>query len=176
MADIVTVPAGDFTPGALAALQNAAALINASWNQANLKTTSFENKIDALGTLLDTPGLVPDIAADVAATPTVIEPVVTIPPTQSAGDVMTLFDTKYLELVALLSDKFTLFRNTYFPDEGVAYTAAEDWLQAAVANPSGGLPSAVSTQILEEDRTRILADGALTMLWWPRCRSGRHPS
>lgn len=159
MADIVTVPQGNFTPGALAALQNAAALINASWNQANLKTTAFESKISGLGTFLDTSPVV-DITALTVALPVIAEPVVSIPTTQSAGDVMTLFDSKYLQLVALLSDKFALFRNTYFPDENVAYTAAEDWLQAAIANPNSGLPTAVAAQLLEDDRSRVLTEVA----------------
>jgi len=160
MADIVSVPAGNFTPGALAALQNTAALINASWGQANLKTTAFETKIDAVETWLSGAGLIADIAVADAAVPTVLEPTVAIPATLSTTDVMSLFDTKYLELVALLSTKFTDFRTTYFPDESAAYTAAEDWLQGALANPSVGLPAAVAAQLLEEDRSRVLAEVA----------------
>lgn len=159
MADIVSVPEGNFTPGAKAALDNTVALINASWDQANQKTTAFEGKVDALQTYLD--GVdVADITADVAPIPVVIEPVVEIPATQSADEVMALFDTKYLELVAMLADKFTLFRNTYFPDESATYAAAESWLKAAIENPSAGMPPAVAAQLLEEDRTRILGDAA----------------
>lgn len=57
----------------------------------------------------------------------------------------------------LLSDKFVAFRSAYFPDESAAYTAAEDWLQASIANDAG-LPADVASQVWEEDRSRILAD------------------
>ncbi len=157
MADIVTVPAGNFTPGALATLEFAAATINAAWNQGNDKTTSFETKIDETEVWLDGAPIV-DVAADVAPTPTVTEPVVDIPTTQSAGDVISTFDTKYLELVALLSDKFTAFRAAHFPDEATTYGKAEAWLSAALDNPNNALPAAVAAQLIEDDRTRILAD------------------
>ena len=45
MTDIVSVPSGNFTPGAYAALQYPAALINAAWNQANQKFDLFEAKM-----------------------------------------------------------------------------------------------------------------------------------
>lgn len=135
-------------------------IINAAWDQANLKTTAFESKINSVETWLDTPGLIADLTVTTSAVPTVTEPGVTIPATMSAGDAMSLFDTKYLELVALLSTKFTDFRGTYFPDESAAYTAAEDWLQGALANPNGGLPVAVAAQLLEDERSRILVDVA----------------
>lgn len=158
---IVSVPAGDFTPGARASLEFAAALINAAWDQANTKNTAFETKIGGVeGELPDISDTVAGIhlTADSVLPPTVAEPIVNIPATADVTDAMSLFDTKYLELVALLSDKFVAFRNTYFPDDSAAYGAAEDWLQAAVANPEAGLPPAVADQIWGDDRSRILAD------------------
>ena len=45
MTDIVSVPTGNFTPGARATLEFPAALINAAWNQANAKFELFEYKM-----------------------------------------------------------------------------------------------------------------------------------
>ena len=45
MTDIVSVPTGNFTPGARATLEFPAALINAAWNQANAKFELFEDKM-----------------------------------------------------------------------------------------------------------------------------------
>lgn len=137
-----------------------AEVINAAWDQANTKHTAFETKVStAQNELPDISTTLAgiDITAGTVSTPTVVEPSVTIPTDQS-GSAFDMFDTKYLELVALLSDKFTAFRATYFPDESAAYTAAEDWAQGALANPSGGLPAAVQEQLLEDERSRILAD------------------
>lgn len=159
MSDIVTVPEGNFTPGALAALQNTAALINASWNQANMKTDSFEAKIDGIETWLPnaTPG---NVTAGTADTPAVVEPNVDIPASADTSDVMALFDTKYLELVALLSDKFVQFRTNYFPDDAAVYNAVEDWVQDALANPNQALPAAVADQILTDAKDKIIADAS----------------
>ncbi len=155
---IITVPEGSFTPGAEFAMGTIASVINAAWEQANNKQSSFETKVaNATSSWLDTETPPFMAAANVAAI-TVDEPAVSIPATADKADVLDTFDTKYLELVALLSDKFALFRSTYFPDEQVAYTAAEDWLQGAVANPSQGLPSAVAAQVLTDDKDRILSD------------------
>lgn len=138
-----------------------AAIINTAWNLAQTKSTDFSTKVASLTSELpdvsDTLAGI-DITAGTVTAPTVAEPDVDIPATASQTDIMTAFDTKYLELVQLLSDKFVDFRATYFPDESAAYVAAEDWLQAAIANPSGGIPATVQAQVLEDDRTRILAD------------------
>ena len=170
MADIITSPvdltgvsvhvdtSGLFNPGAAFSINAATQVINAAWNKGLEKQTQFETKIGtASGSWLD-PENAPSITAATAAVPSVTEPSVTIPATVNVADVVDLFDTKYLELVSLLSDKFTAFRTTYFPDESAAYSAAEDWLQAAFSNPNAGLPSAVVTQLVDDDKGRILAD------------------
>lgn len=158
MADIITPPSGSFTPGAEFSIDTIAAVINASWNQANAKAASYESKVaSATSGWLDTE-TPPFMAAGVAPMVTVTEPAVTIPSTVDVDGVMDLFDTKYLELVALLSDKFALFRTTYFPSEQVAYTAAEDWLEAAIAN--GGIPATVQTQVVADDKARILSEAS----------------
>ena len=159
--DIVTFVPGTYTPGAETALRNAVNVINAAWNQANIKEDQFSTKMAAIQTTWLGTATAPQITGPgTVATPTVTEPAVTIPATQSAIDVMDLFDDKYAELVTLLADKFTTFKAAHFPDDSAAYTAAEDWIQAAMANPDAGLPPALVTQILDDDRGRILLEAA----------------
>lgn len=157
MADIVSVVPGTYTPGAETALNFTASLINATWDQANTKLTSFDTKINGVESFLSS-NPVPDITADVATGATVLEPAVDIPSTASTTDIMTLFDTKYLELVALLVDKFTVFQTTYFPNEDTVYAGAETWLTNALSNPDGAIPAAVAAQILTEDKNRAFAE------------------
>lgn len=140
----------------------AADLINASWAMACEKVYAYDVKIDEI-TNEDTGWLgahaTPTISSDTVADPSVTEPTVDIPSSANASDVMSLFDTKYLELVGMLSTKFTDFRTAYFPDEQTAYTAAEDWLQEALSSDTG-LPDAVVTALLQDDEARILKDSA----------------
>ena len=155
---IITVPAGDFTPGARASLEFAAGIINAAWDQGNTKSASFQTAVsDALSAI--SAGTV-HITADVAPTTGVTEPGITISDT-SATDVLSTFTTKYLELVALLADKFTTFRTEYFPDESTVYGLAEDWVQGALSNPNQAIPAAVAAQILTDDKSRAYAEAAV---------------
>lgn len=159
MADIVDFVEGTYTPGAETALRNAVNVINAAWSQANIKEDAFSTKMAAISTTWLGTAVAPQITAPTAvSTPTITEPAVDIPATQSATDVMTLFDTKYAELVTMLADKFTAFRTAYFPNESATYAAAEAWLKAAIENPDAGLPVAVATQLLEDDRGRVLIE------------------
>ena len=132
-------------------------VMNASWTAGGAYATSYETKIAAAqGSYLAT---TPTISAPTAlGAMTITEPAVDIPSTASQTDIMTMFDTKYLELVALLTDKFTAFRTAYFPDEGAAYVAAEDALQACLANPTTYLPANVQAQFYGDDQARILAE------------------
>jgi hypothetical protein len=98
------------------------------------------------------------VAASDASATAIVEPVIDIPLSQSAADMLDTFDVKYGELIDVLASKFVAFRAAYFPDEQNAYLAAEDWLQAAVANPNAGLPPAVVSQIWGDDHARITAD------------------
>ena len=66
MTDIVSVPSGNFTPGAYAALQYPAALINAAWNQANQKFDLFEAKMGLVTNISGT-GWLDDAAAPTIA-------------------------------------------------------------------------------------------------------------
>lgn len=156
--DIVSVLPGTYTPGAETALHNACSLINASWNQANIKEDAYATKIEAIDDWMPVPGT-QDITAGTATSATIVEPAVTIPESVAVDDVMTLFDTKYLELVSLLSEKFVDFRASFFPDENKAYLTAENWLQAAMADDSG-LPAAVRAQLMTDATNALVADAS----------------
>ena len=140
-------------PGAEAIEQ----IINATWTEAQANKAEFATKLaTALSGFLDTTNT-PHITAGSVAIPAISEPAVSIPSMQSAGDVITEFGSQRLAIVAELIQKFSDFKVTYFPDEANAYIAAEDWLQAAIADPSG-LPPAVVAQIFGDDQARILED------------------
>lgn len=140
-------------PGAEAIEQ----IINATWAEAQANKAEFATKLaTALSGFLDTTNT-PHITAGSVAIPAISEPAVSIPSMQSAGDVITEFGSQRLAIVAELIQKFSDFKVTYFPDEANAYIAAEDWLQAAIADPSG-LPPAVVAQIFGDDQARILDD------------------
>lgn len=137
-----------------------AAIINATWNEGNSKADNFALKIAEIQTKIDevlnNPGSA-HVTAGSVSIPSISEPVVDIPATQSAGDVISVFDTKRAEIVAELVSRLSSFYTTYFPDEANAYVAAENWLQAAIADPSG-LPATVVAQIFGDDQARILSD------------------
>lgn len=133
-------------------------VINAAWTLGLEAKSAYSDKIaNATSGFLDLVD-VPQVAAGSVAIPVIDEPVVDIPATASQTDIMSQFDTKYLELVQMLSDKFVAFRAAYFPDESAAYVAVEDYLQQAIANPEVGLPAAVADQIWTDDRDRIVLD------------------
>jgi len=135
-------------------------IINATWNLALTKSDSVTTKVaDVTGAtgMLD-PDLAPTIAAGTVAVPSITEPYVDIPANATVDDIFDKFTTEYIELATWLAGQFTTFRDTYFPDEQVAYQAMEDWLEAALANPEVGLPPAVASQIWTDDRDRITYD------------------
>ena len=130
------------------------AIVNATWDLAGTKSSSMSTKFNnAQGTYLDT---APTVSAGSVTAPTLTAPDVAIPEQIDAADVTVVFNTQMNALVT----KFGEFRTTYFPDESAAYTAAENWLQAAIANDNGGIPVAVQEQLYEDDRSRILEDAS----------------
>lgn len=161
MTDIVSVPSGNFTPGALAALSYPAGLINAAWNQANSKFSDFETKMSLVTNVGGTGWLdsaaTPTISAGTATATTPTDPGVTIPTTLTAETVLALFDSEQTDQWNKLVDGIAAFRTTYFPDEATAFSAALTWLEGAVASTSG-LPAAVAAQMLTDDKDRILAE------------------
>lgn len=135
------------------------AIINTTWEEGKADKTDFMAKIAALS---DPGGLLNGVAApaDVSFTDmtgvSVTEPTITIADA-AAGDVYTDFSTEYIALGTWLAGKFTDFKTTYFPDDQTFYTQAEDWLQAALADPSG-LPAATRAQLLGDAQAAITAE------------------
>lgn len=167
MTDIVNLSShyiGSPTPGVnLYQLPNASMqvledIINATWNEGITTKAEFSAKIaTALSGFLDITAA-PHVSAGTVTVPTIAEPTVTIPTDVTVTEVYDQWKTQYLELATWLDGKFTTFRSTYFPDENAAYTACENWLKAAIANPEAGLPPTVAAQIWGDDAARILSD------------------
>ena len=152
------IDAGLMPVGAAWSLDTIAKVINAAWDQGNLKATDVDSKITALTNALNTTPA-PSISSTAVTSPSVTEPAVAIPESVEVGDAISRFDSKYLELVAMLANKFTAFRTEYFPDENTLYAAAEDWLHGALANPEG-LPTAVINALMTDAEATILSDSA----------------
>lgn len=141
-----------------AAMQVVAAVINATWNEALGTKAEFTDKMTtALGGFLNLANT-PQVTAGAVAVPSITEPAINIPSSVDNTDVMSVFDTKYLELVGLLYQKLIDFLTAYFPDEGDTYVAAETLLRNAIANPDAGLPPAIAAQIWGNDQARIIGD------------------
>lgn len=164
----ITISDSDFTVGAVStaplakiATRLAEAVINTSWAEG---TTMRAEVADKIATMIETGGVLdsttaPSISASAVTLPTVTAPSVTIPSSIDTSTIIATYADQYAEIVSLLETKFAAFRTSYFPNESAAYTAAEDWLQAAVADPSG-LPATVRAQLLSDDQTRILTDAS----------------
>ena len=172
MTDIVTSPVvitgtksldastSTFTPGAAFAIDAAAQIINAAWNLGNTKNSDFETKVtditNAIQALIDSGTL--NITASQASAVAISEPTVTIPTAMGITDITGTFDSETTSLINLLAGKVTSFMGDYFPNDSADFTAAESWINGAMANPHGGLPTAVAAQLITDDQNRATAD------------------
>lgn len=134
------------------------ALINSSWlSGLDLKDEAKAAVSDALNTYLS--GLAKPTMTAASLTPTTVdEPFVTIPADASVTNVFDTFTTEYIELATWLDAQWDLIISQFFPDDAAVYSAAEDWIQAAIGNLNAGLPPAVAAQMLADDSQRILAE------------------
>lgn len=135
--------------------------INDAWSKASLSVNALDDLTVALVSKIDAQSASDALTVDSANETPVVEPEVAIPTNLSATDVMSLFDTKYLELVAMLADKFTSFQSTYFPNESAVYTKAETWISGALDNPDGAIPAAIAAQLLTDVKSRAYADASV---------------
>ena len=97
----------------------------------------------------------PHITAGTAATPSVIEPTVTIPTEISTAGILADYESEYTKIRALMVADLSKIFTDYFPDDAATYALAENWIQGAINNPNGGLPIAVQNQITADDHARI---------------------
>lgn len=143
-----------------AATQIVADVINATWNAGIASKIDFQDSIVAakavIDALLANPGTSHIVAGSVSDI-SVTAPNVTIPTNIDTSSIIATFDAEQLALITQLQTKYLDFRNTYFPNEQATYAAAESWLQAAIADPSG-LPANVRAQLLSDAEAPIIAD------------------
>lgn len=133
-------------------------LINATWNQALLKSAELEAALaDAKATFLDITNP-PTVSAGQITAVTASDPGVTIPSVATVDDVFDKFTQEYLELATWLDAQFTDVITTYFPTEQATYATAEAALKGMLDNPNAGIPAAVLAQVLGDDQARALAD------------------
>lgn len=143
-----------------AATQAVAAVINATWNAGLASKIDFEASIAAAKAVIDallanpaTQHIVAGAVSDISVT----APNVTIPSNIDTSSILATFSSEQLALINQLEAKYLAFRNTYFPNEQAVYAAAESWLQAAIADPSG-LPANVRAQLLSDAEADIVND------------------
>ena len=159
----VTVTPGNYTPGAQTSLDFAAAMINTTWYEAQKRADDFATKVGEVEAFLPNPNKTAsalDILVAAAESPPVIEPPVDIPSSVNATDVMSMFDTKYAELIAIFEAACTEWIATHFPNDAAEGTAIDKWLMDAIDNPSAGLPAAVAAQMMTDAKDKITADAA----------------
>lgn len=127
-------------------------LINASWSLGSSAQTAYGTKVANLQATLDNnlAGGSLHVTAGSVTVPTISEPTVDIPSTANQTDIMSMFDTKYQELVALLGNKFDYFRSTYFPDDSAALSAV-----------TTRLATLASTSIATVSGTAVTAPGVI---------------
>ncbi len=113
-----------------------------------LSPTSVSDPSDVTAPVVATP-------ASVAA-PVVIEPDVFIPSSIDTSQILSEFETEYLQLIDLLATKFTAFIQQYFPNDVAHYAATTDWLMDALSG--GGLSASTKAQLAADDHARIIAD------------------
>ena len=167
----ITISDGDFsdpatgqgtTPLAKIAVRFSEAVINSAWTLANTKTDDFSAAMVAARAELpdiSTSVAALDVAPATATNASVAEPTVTLSDV-SAPMAYADFEAQYAALVSLQGTKLANFLTSYFPDDSVLYGAAEDWLQSAIANSTGGIPASVQSQMLSDDKDRIVADAS----------------
>lgn len=157
------MPIIDFPSDVAYPYQALEAVINATWDQANAKQASFDAKMANL--LNTTSGFLaddqkPTVSASTTPEMVVTEPVVDIPASIDSSSIMDQFDSKYLEVVTMLSDHYAAFINNYFPTDADLYSDALVWLNDAIANPDLAIPAALQAQMLEDERSRINNEAA----------------
>lgn len=143
------------------AIKVAAKIINGSWNVAETATNAFDDIIKAAVDRNDELSAADGLTVNTANETPVPEPAIAIPTSVTPGDVMSLFDQKYLELVALLVEKFTTFQSQFYPNDQAVYTQAETWVTAAMDNPNQAIPVAVAAQLLTDVKSKAYADAVV---------------
>lgn len=153
-----TVGAVSTTPLAKIATRMAEAVINTTWNEANVMKSDFTTRLNAATAGFLDVTATPHVTAGTVAVPSVTAPGVIIPSSVDTTQVMATFSAEQTIQFNQLVNACSGFLTAHFPNEPTGYSAAEQWLANAIANPNSGLPLAVQQQIFGDDQARILAD------------------
>lgn len=153
-----TVGAVSTTPLAQIATRMAEAVINTTWNEAGVLKSDFLGKMNTATTGFLDATTTPHVTVGTVTVPAVTGPGVSIPSSIDTTQIMSTFDAKQLEQFNQLVSACSTFLTNHFPNEPTGYTAAQNWLKDALANPNAGLPLAVQQQIFGDDADRILGD------------------
>lgn len=135
-------------------------IVTEVWENAQTKAASYTKlATDATSAAAAAGGAIaPSVtAAAFSYTPTVIEPLVNIPTdAQAAG--FAQFREIWTETIADLTQRFTDFIVTYFPDETTYINDAQVWMANAIENGGTGIKPEIEDQIWQRDRERILRE------------------
>lgn len=158
----ISISESDFSNGGLGttplgkiAVRMAEAVVNTTWNEANVMKSELAAKVTAATTGFLDSATAPSISAIAADIPSVTAPNVSIPASIDTASILATYGTEYNEIITTLLAKFSTFFTSYFPNDTATYSAAETWLSNAIANPAG-LPASVVTQILADDQARVV--------------------
>lgn len=136
-------------------------LIDTCWNKAIRAANAFDEITADAVAKIDAQAAADELTVLTANETAVVEPAVTIPTSVSPTEVISLFDLKYQELVALLVQKFADFQTTFFPNESAVYAKAETWVSGALDNPDQAIPVAVAAQLMTDVKSRAYAEAAV---------------
>lgn len=153
-------PIGNYSEDPGVSVKFATDVLLATWNMAQASANAFDDIITEATQKIDAQSDGDTLSIGSANETPVLEPAISIPTSADPGDVMSLFDQKYLELVALLTEKFTGFLMQYFPNDGANYALAESWIADAISNPDHGIPASVAAQMMTDTKTRAYADAS----------------
>jgi len=141
-----------------ASMQVMEAVINATWDLANIKSSSASAKFAAAASdFLDTTAA-PTVSTGEVDTPLVTAPNVHIPETLDVADVSSVYTAEYQQLMQVLETKFAEFIATRFPDDAENYAKVEAWLVDALEN--GGLAADTEDRIYDSQRSAILEESS----------------
>lgn len=145
---IVSVP--DPSTGGAGAPVIVSQIVNANWANAILLLNRAAALMDDA---IDIAEPAPQMAIPTLDT-TYVPPLKPTLVWDNPNDGKAIYDDARADIDALLTDGFTSFLSTYFPDGGY-YTAALEWLEKAIVDGGTGINADVERQLWERGRSRI---------------------
>lgn len=145
---IVSVP--DPSTGGAGAPVIVSQIVNANWANAivllNRAAALMDNAVDIADPA-------PQMAISTLDT-SYVPPIKPIINPDNPNDGKAIYDDARAEIDALLTNGFSSFLQTYFPD-GPYYQAALDWLERAIVDGGTGISADVEQQLWERGRSRL---------------------